>query len=159
MGKSWKKVRFIKVAGKYTKCLYISQLRFRTRFTWKQPSNWWFTWSELNNRAATGKLTEKKNFLPLLPNWIVESEVMWPSEKSRQMWGASWGGQKGKSGKNGFALIWEVLKLWRNKGRFGTLRFMINKAICNLMKNKMAAESVLFLTSFLNHWKAKHLWY
>lgn len=126
------------------------------RFTQKQPSNWWFTWSELNNRAVTGKLTEKKISSSAALLGSGEWSYVTPRER-RQMWGAGWRGQRVKSGKNGFVLIWEVLKLWRNKGRLGTLRSMINKAICNPRKNKMAAERVLFLTSSLNLLKSKAL--
>ena len=56
----------------------------------------------------------------------------------------------GKSGENGFALIGEVLKLSKNKGRLGTPRSVMNQAMCNPVKNKTAAQSVLFLTSSSN---------
>lgn len=56
----------------------------------------------------------------------------------------------GKSGENGFALIGEVLKLSRNKGRLGTPRSVMNKATCYPVKNKTVAQSVLLLPSSSN---------
>ena len=45
----------------------------------------------------------------------------------------------------------------KRQKRLGTLRAMINSATCDPTKNKMAAESVLFLTGSLNLLKSKAL--
>lgn len=126
------------------------------RFTQRPPSDWWFTWSELNKKAAIGKNTQKN----------IASSAAWPGggggewsnaicREGGSTYGECGGNQGAESHENGSPFTQRSTEIIQTQRKPWQLRPMINKAICSHVTSKTPAESMLFLISssnVLNHW-------